>query len=183
MKKPEVNPAAWLVLACRLPAGHSPVRARVRRKLTAAGAVYPAGSVVLLPASPEAEKLCRRVRKVIADAGGAAVFLAGEALAGEADITAAFNAARDQEYQQVTTACDAITSTIQDLTAAGQLSFPDLAGQEAELKKLSVRTGTISFRDTFGAAGHGQALAALTRCQAELDFYSEQVCKADDTEV
>jgi len=55
---------AWLVLGYRLPAG-SGLKAVMRRKLTALGAVYPVNAVAVLPASPTAERAFRRLRNMI----------------------------------------------------------------------------------------------------------------------
>jgi len=50
---PRQDPVTWLVLAYRLPA-HSGLKAVIRRRLTAIGAVYPVNSIAALPASPVA---------------------------------------------------------------------------------------------------------------------------------
>jgi len=57
------GPMTWLVLAYQLPP-RSPLTATIRRRLTAAGAVYPANAVAVLPASaadPAGELLCREM--------------------------------------------------------------------------------------------------------------------------
>ena len=91
---------AWLVLAYRLPAG-SGLKAVIRRKLTAIGAMYPANAVATLPAFPAAERTFRRLRNMIGQAGGSAQVLRAEAIQGELDLVAAFNAAREQEYREI----------------------------------------------------------------------------------
>ena len=76
---------AWLVLGYRLPAG-SGLKAAIRRKLTALGAVYPVNTVAVLPASPTAERAFRRLRNMIGEGGGSAQVLCAEAIEGEADL-------------------------------------------------------------------------------------------------
>jgi hypothetical protein len=59
---------AWLVLTYRLPAS-SALKAAIRRKLTAIGAVYLVNAIAVLPASPAAERALRQTRNTIAGAG------------------------------------------------------------------------------------------------------------------
>ncbi len=75
----------WLLLAYRLPA-NSGMKAAVRRRLTAIGAVYPANAVATLPATPAAERAFRRLRSMIGEAGGSAQVLRAEAIEGERDL-------------------------------------------------------------------------------------------------
>jgi len=84
---------SWLVLLYRIPSEPSRLRAAVWRRLKAAGAVYLAGSVAALPASPAAERSLRRLRHDVCDMGGSAQLLRAEALAGQPDVISAFNAA------------------------------------------------------------------------------------------
>ena len=72
---------AWFVLAYRLPAS-SGLKATIRRKLTAMGAVYPVKAVAALPASSAAERSFRRRRKMIGEGGGSAQVLHAEAIEG-----------------------------------------------------------------------------------------------------
>jgi len=88
------GPATWLVLAYRLPA-NSGLKAVIRRKATALGAVYPASAVAALPASPAAERAFRRLRNMIGAGGGSAQLLRVEPVEGEPDLIAIFNAARE----------------------------------------------------------------------------------------
>ena len=88
---------AWLVLAYRLPTSHG-LKTAIRRRLTTAGAVFPANAVAALPASPTAERTFRRVRRLIGEAGGSAQVLRAEVIEGAADLVAAFNAAATDPY-------------------------------------------------------------------------------------
>jgi hypothetical protein len=169
---------AWLVLVYRLPAG-SGLKAAVRRKLTTMGAVYPVNAVAALPASPAAERSFRRLRNMIGEGGGSAQVLHAEAIEGEGDLVAAFNAAREQEYGEIIAGCGDVVAEIEAMTAAGHFCYADLGRKDAELKRLSVRTGTIRARDALGAANAGVALSSLARCRAVLDGFAQRVYETD----
>jgi DNA-binding transcriptional regulator PaaX len=63
---------SWLVLIYRPPAAPARLRTAVWRRLKTTGAVYLAHSVAVLPASPPAERLLRRLLNEIGQAGGSA---------------------------------------------------------------------------------------------------------------
>lgn len=170
--------AAWLVLAYRLPAKSS-LKTTIRRRLTAMGAVFPASAVAVLPGSPAAGRAFRRLRSTIGQAGGSAQVLRAEAIEGGRDLIAAFNAARDREYEQVIAGCAAVAAGIQALTAARCFRHQDLAGKEAELKRLSARSHTIGAQDAFHAARAGAAASSLARCHAALDEFATRIYEAD----
>jgi len=111
----------WLILAYRLPA-HSGLKAVIRRKATALGAVYPANAVAALPASPAAERAFRRLRNMIGEGGRSAEVLRAEAVEGEPDLIATFNGARGQEYGEIIAGCGEIIAEIEAMTAAGPLA-------------------------------------------------------------
>jgi hypothetical protein len=82
----------WLVLVYQLPAKPAGLKSLVRRKLTAAGAVYLSRACAVAPAgpgAPGAERAMRRMRAMIAGAGGTAVLLRADSLGGEEQIIAA----------------------------------------------------------------------------------------------
>ena len=172
------GPVTWLILAYRLPA-NSGLKAVIRRKATALGAVYPANAVAVLPASPAAERAFRRLRNMIGEGGGSAEVLRAEAVEGGPDLIAAFNAAREHEYGEIIAGCDAIIAQIEAMTGAGQFRYQDLGEMDKELKRLSVRTGTIHADDTLGAANGGVALSALARCRVVLDGFARRVYETD----
>jgi hypothetical protein len=54
-----------------------------------------------VPSTGPAERVLRAVHHLIADEGGSAVLLSGRATAGDEEMTAAFNSARDRQYQDI----------------------------------------------------------------------------------
>lgn len=131
--------AGWLVLAYQLPAKPASLKAAVRRKLTAAGAVClsPACAVALL--SSQAGRSMRRRRAMISGAGGSAVLLAGRALAGEAELTGAFNAVCDPVYEDIIGGCHDAMAGIEALTTACEFRYQPLWGKDISLRQLSAR--------------------------------------------
>ena len=172
------GPVTWLILAYRLPA-HSGLKAVIRRKATALGAVYPANAVAVLPASPAAERAFRRLRNTVGEGGGSAEVLRAEAVDGEPDLIATFNAVREREYGEIITGCGEIIAQIESMTAAGHFRYHDLGEMDTELKRLSVRAGAIRAHDILGAANGGAALSSLARCRAVLDGFARQVYETD----
>ena len=179
---PSPGRTAWLVLAYRLRDSHA-LKITVRRRLTAIGAVFPVNAVAASPASPAAERAFRRLRRMIGEAGGSAQILRAEVIEGGADLAAAFNKAREQEYSEVIAGCGQVLAGIEALTAAGQFRYPDLGGKDAELKRLSMRNDTIRARDVLGAANADLALSALARCRAVVDDFAVGVYQTDSASV
>jgi hypothetical protein len=177
---PRQGPVTWLVLVYRLPA-NSGLKAVIRRKLTAIGAVYPVNAVAALPASPAAERALRRLRNTIGEGGGSAGALRAEPVEGERDLISAFDAAREHEYGEIITGCGDIIAGIEVMTAAGRFGYHGLGDMDAALKRLSLRTGTIRARDAFGAASAEAAPAALTRCRAVLDEFARRAYETGHT--
>src|ERR1035441_9740463 len=91
----------WLVLIYRVPSEPSRLRSAVWRRLKSLGAIYLQNSAAALPASPGAERALRKLRSQILDMGGTAALLSCAVLAGEPDVRAAFQAARDDEYEEI----------------------------------------------------------------------------------
>jgi hypothetical protein len=169
---------AWLVLAYRLPARPG-LKATIRRRLAAAGAVNLANAVAAVPASPAAERSFRRLRSIIGEAGGSAQVLRAAVIEGGAGLAGAFNAARDQEYGKVIAGCADLVGEIGDLTAAGCFRYADLAEKDAELNRLSARYEATRALDVLGAPGAGQAQSALATCRAVLDTFARRVDQAE----
>ncbi len=170
--------APWLVLIYRLPV-HAGLKATIRRRLTAIGAVYPANAVAALPASAAAERAFRRLRSMIGEAGGSAQVLRAEAIEGEPDLIATYNAARAREYGKIIAECSDVVAGIEATAAAGRSGYAALGEKDAALKRLSARNETIRMRDTLGAANAETALSALARCRAVLDDFAQRVYSAE----
>jgi hypothetical protein len=94
-----------LLLVYRVPSEPTRLRATVWRRLKGLGAVYLQNLAAALPGSASAERTLRKLRHDIVDMSGTAVLLRCEALVGEPDIVAAFQAARNDEYEEIIDRC------------------------------------------------------------------------------
>jgi hypothetical protein len=84
----DADSLTWLILVYQLPAKPAGLKALVRRKLTAAGAVYLSRACAVAPAG-RAERAMRRMRATVASAGGTAMLMRAVALGGEEQIITA----------------------------------------------------------------------------------------------
>lgn len=171
--------AEWLLLTYRLPAKPPSLRATVRRKLSAAGAVYLSPACAAAPLSAPAERAMRRARASIAAAGGSAVLLTGRALIGGPELTGAFNAVRDAEYQDVITGCRDALAELGELAAARDFRYQLLWDKDIGLRQLSARYRAVRGRDVLGSGQAGAAAAALARYRSALDEYAVRIKEAD----
>jgi hypothetical protein len=170
--------AEWLLLAYRLPARPASLRAVVRRKLSAAGAIYLGSACAAAPLSSPAERVMRRMRATIAAAGGSAVLLGGRALAGGPELAGAFNATLDLEYAEVITGCDVAVVGLEALSAAGEFRYQPLWSCDVGLRQLSARFRAVRGQDRFGAQQADAAAAALNRYRSALNDYAARVYAA-----
>src|SRR5271165_7188782 len=89
----------WLLLIYRVPPEPTRLRSTVWRRIKSLGAIYLQNSVAALPASPASERSLRKLRREILDMSGTAILLLATALAGDAEVRAAFMTARNDEYE------------------------------------------------------------------------------------
>ena len=174
------GPRTWLVLVYRLPPG-STLRSLLRRRLTAAGAVYLANAVAAVPASSPAERVVRRSQAMVTAAGGSAQVLRASTLAGEPELVHTWNHAREQEYHQVIVGCAELTAAIGTATTAGDFHDVNLAEIAAGMRQLSKRYEKIRERDCLGAGNAAAAASALAAASAAVDGFADRVYCAEST--
>src|SRR5260221_5407405 len=91
----------WLLLVYRVPSEPTRLRAAVWRRLKSLGAIYLQNSAAALPASIDAERALRKLRREIPDMSGTAMLLARSVLEGEQDVMAALQAAPDDQVARI----------------------------------------------------------------------------------
>lgn len=168
-------PGRWLLLVYRVPSEPSRLRATVWRRIKSLGAIYLQSSAAALPASVAAERALRKLRSEILDMSGTAVLLSCEVIAGEADIRAAFQAARDDEYEEIVDKCVDFIAGVDKEYAENHFSYAELEENEVDLVKLRTWLARVRERDVFGAAGLQQALSSLAECEEKLEAYAARV--------
>lgn len=158
-----------------MPSEPTRLRAAVWRRLRSLGAVYLQSSVTALPAGPVAERSLRRLRHEIIEMGGTALLLSSRALVGEADILAAFQAARDDEYEEIVDRCQDFLSQVEKEHVERHFTFAELEENEVDLVKLQNWCAKVKDRDVFVAPGRSAAEAALGECEKALEEYASRV--------
>jgi DNA-binding transcriptional regulator PaaX len=166
---------AWLLLVYRVPSEPTRLRAAVWRRLKSLGAIYLQNSAAALPASAQAERALRRLRREILEMAGTAALLSCHVLAGEQDIMAAFQAARDDEYEEIVDKCHDFLEQVRKEYAADHFTFAELEENEVDLVKLRNWLARVRERDVFGASGLQAAEQGIAACEWSLEEYAARV--------
>lgn len=167
--------SGWLVLIYKIPSEPTRLRAAVWRRLKGLGSIYLQNSVAALPGTVTAERALRRLRHEIVEMAGTAVLSRCEVLAGEADVLTAFQAARDDEYEEIVDRCRDFLAGIEKEYAAAHFSFAELEENEVDHTKLVNWLAKVRARDVFGAPGFGPAQQAVAECEQSLEGYAARV--------
>ena len=171
----EESPQGWLVLIYRVPPEPTRLRATVWRRIKSLGAIYLQNSVAALPATPATERALRKLRREILDMSGTAILLSCEVLAGESDVRSAFQAARNDEYEEIVDRCQDFLQQVQKEYTANHYSYAELEENEVDLVKLRNWLAKVADRDVFGADGRPAADKALAECEQSLEAYAARV--------
>jgi hypothetical protein len=176
----ETNPLNWLLLVYRVPPEPTRLRATVWRRLKGLGAIYLQNSAAALPATSANERALRKLRHEILEMAGSGILLNCTALGGESDILAAFQAARDDEYEEIVDRCQDFLAGVQKEHVAEHFSFAELEENDVDLTKLRTWFEKVRNRDTFHAAGRKAAEEALAACAESLEAYANQVYSREE---
>jgi DNA-binding transcriptional regulator PaaX len=165
----------WLVLVYRIPSEPTRLRATAWRRLRSLGAIYLQNSVAALPASPASERALRKLRHEITEMTGSAVLLRCDTLAGEGDVLAAFQAARNDEYEEIADKCRDFLAQVEKEHVAEHFSFAELEENEVDLVKLQTWFAKVRERDVFDSPGRQVTELALAECETALEGYAARV--------
>lgn len=168
------------MLVYRVPSEPTRLRAAVWRRLKNLGAIYLQNSVAALPASQRSERALRTLRnEIIESMGGRAQLLASTALVGETDLLKEFNAARDDEYEEILGKCRDFHLKIEKETTIQHFTYGELEEIEEDLTKLQRSYEKAKERDAFGASRSAAVHDALVECAEALEGYASLVYQAD----
>jgi hypothetical protein len=167
--------SGWLLLIYRVPPEPTRLRSTVWRRIKALGAIYLQNSVAALPASPANERSLRKLRREILDMSGTAILLSAAALAGGAEVRAAFLAARNDEYEEIVDKCEDFLRQVQKEYDENHFTYAELEENEEDLVKLKNWFAKIVERDAFGANGRPATERALESCEQSLEAYAARV--------
>jgi DNA-binding transcriptional regulator PaaX len=165
----------WLLLVYRVPSEPTRLRSTVWRRLKSLGAIYLQNSAAALPASVAAERALRKLRSEILDMSGTAVLLSCTVLAGEQEIRAQFQAARDDEYEEIVDKCQDFLAELKKEYDANHFTYAELEENEVDLVKLKNWLERVRQRDVFGAAGQQPTQKWIAECEQALEAYAARV--------
>lgn len=170
------DPAKWLVLIYRVPSDPSRLRATVWRRVKRLGAIYLQNSVAALPFTSANERSLRTLRSEVEEhLGGTAMLLVSIPATGDSELVTAFNAARDDDYEEVRDRCQGFIADIDKEFAAEHFTYGELEENDEDLAKLKNWNAKIQTRDYFGASGRKPAVDALARCDEALNAFADRV--------
>ena len=171
--KPEST--GWLVLIYRVPPEPTRLRSTVWRRIKSLGAIYLQNSAAALPASAATERALRKLRREIIDMSGTAILLSCDVLAGESDVRNAFQAARNDEYEEIVDRCEDFLHQVQKEYTENHFTYAELEENEVDLVKLRNWFAKVRERDAFDADGRQAAETALEACEQSLEAYAARV--------
>jgi hypothetical protein len=165
----------WLLLIYRVPPEPTRLRSTVWRRIKSLGAVYLQNSAAALPASAATERALRKLRREIIDMSGTAILLSCEVLVGESEVRAAFQAARNDEYEEIVDRCEDFLAQVRKEYADNHFTYAELEENEVDLVKLRNWFAKVRDRDVFGADGREATEKALEGCEQSLEAYAARV--------
>ena len=167
--------AGWLLLIYRVPPEPTRLRSTVWRRIKSLGAIYLQNSVAALPASTTNERALRKLRREITDMSGTAMLMSCAVLAGEAEVLASFQAARNDEYEEIVDKCEDFLRQVQKEYDENHFTYAELEENEVDLVKLKNWFAKIIERDVFGASGRAACEQFLDKCEQSLEAYAARV--------
>jgi hypothetical protein len=165
----------WLLLIYRVPPEPTRLRSTVWRRIKSLGAIYLQNSVAALPASPAAERSLRKLRREILDMSGTALLMSCAVLSGEAEVRNTFQAARNDEYEEIVDKCEDFLQQVQKEYTENHFTYAELEENEVDLVKLRNWFAKVVERDVFGADGRADTERALEACEQSLEAYAARV--------
>jgi hypothetical protein len=168
--KSKTSNQEWILLIHQLPPKPTNLRVRIWRKLQRLGAVSIKNSVYVLPFNEKTHEDFQWLKQEIESSSGEATVFRAGAVEGatDAEIRAAFNKARDEEYAQITAELDGLTGAIREQKRGGHLSAGRVGAHEVDLDRLHKELKRVVSVDFFGAPGRAPALAAYERSHKAL---------------
>jgi hypothetical protein len=165
----------WLLLVYRVPSEPTRLRATVWRRVRGLGAIYLQNSAAALPDSQVNERALRRLRREIRDMAGTAILMRCTAIAGNAEVVAAFQAARNDEYEEIVDRARDFLAQVEKEHVADHFTYAELEENEVDLTKLKNWLIKVRDRDTLSASGYTDAERILVECEQSLEAYAAQV--------
>ena len=173
----------WVVINYTLPREPSRTRVSIWRKLKKIGAVNIQQSMWILPLTEHHVALLNDIKsEVLQNSGEAFVMKSVADEDGRRNIIERFNAARDEEYQELFEECGKFLKEIDREIARKNFSFAEIEENEEELLKLKQWYQKIKARDTFQAPLCERSDALLAQCEEALELFCDKVYEFTNSE-
>jgi hypothetical protein len=172
------NRERWLLLIYQLPKGPSSARTTVWREVRRLGVLSLQHAVCLMPLSEENRAAYERIaRRVEEEYGGEASILetASPTGAWHERTVLRFNAARDEEYEEVVDETERFREEIERERRKGKFTFAELEDEESNLERLHKYLAQVEARDAFGAEGRSRAAREVERCARVLEAFAQEI--------
>ena len=86
-----------------------------------------------------------------------------------------FNAARDEEYEEVVDETNRFREEIERERRKGKFTFAELKDEESNLEQLRRYLAQVEARDAFGAKGRAKAAVEVERCAEVLRALAQEI--------
>jgi hypothetical protein len=96
-------------------------------------------------------------------------------LAGESEVRASFQAARNDEYEEIVDKSEDFLRQLQKEYDENHFTYAELEENEVDLVKLRNWFAKIVERDAFGASGRAACEQILEKCEQSLEGYAARV--------
>jgi hypothetical protein len=172
----------WLLLIYTVPSEPSRKRAYIWREVKKVGALYLRDGVCALPEREGTAAAFRQIAAKVQEFDGEATVVTAARLdeARAAALVDALQAARAQEYDELTGETEGFLAHIRRETDHRAFSFAELEELEGDLAKLKRWMGQVRARDYFPAGAAEPVSALLTRCEEELATFMEIAAREDE---
>ena len=167
--------SGWLLLIYRIPPEPTRLRSTVWRRIKSLGAIYLQNSVAALPMSTSNERALRKLRHEITDMSGTAMLMSCAVIAGESEVRAMFQTARNDEYEEIVDKCADFLRQVQKEYDESHFTYAELEENEVDLVKLRNWFAKIVERDVFSASGRAACERSLEQCEQSLESYAARV--------
>ncbi len=88
---------------------------------------------------------------------------------------ARFNAARDEEYEEIVDEAERFHEEIARERRKGKFTFAELEDEESNFERLRKYLAQVQERDVFGATGRARAEAEVARCAETLEAFAQEM--------
>jgi hypothetical protein len=167
----------WLLLIYRLPAEPPSARTTIWRETKKLGALALQHAVCLLTDSAEHRAAYARLAHRIEQLGGEATVL--ETMSPDEQwedrTVGRFNAARDEEYEEVVDEAERFREEIARERRKGKFTYAELEDEESSLERLRRYLAQVQARDTFSAPGLSRAVGEVEHCAEVLEAFAQEI--------